>query len=168
MTPLPSGTSGGPLSLYLCGPTPIPGGFVMPFSHLSLAERFWAKVSKTDGCWLWTASRNEKGYGYFAVGRQTTKAHRFAYELFVSPIPIGLTIDHLCRVRNCVNPAHLELVPLRDNILRGVSFTAQNAKVVCCPRGHTYDLFNTVVETKKGNRRSRHCRECRRQSRNRK
>ena len=92
-------------------------------AHLSLPrtakERFWAKVKKTDGCWLWTGWKNDRGYGNFEVdSTRTVKAHRFAYEVLVGPIPDGLTLDHLCRNPSCVNPEHLEPVTLRENIMR--------------------------------------------------
>ncbi len=87
-------------------------------------ERFWAKVDRSGpgGCWLWTASTRE-GYGYFGLGRRDegmVDAHRFAYELLVGPIPAGLEIDHLCRVRRCVNPPHLEAVTSAENKRRAL------------------------------------------------
>lgn len=72
--------------------------------------RFWAKVDKTDTCWLWTASKNREGYGKFWDGERYVLAHRFAYEQLVDLIPAGLVIDHLCRVTGCVRPEHLEAV----------------------------------------------------------
>lgn len=84
-----------------------------------VAERFWAKVHKTDSCWLWTASLTF-GYGSFWDGKGQVRAHRFAYELLVDPIPEGLQLDHLCRIRHCVNPDHLEAVTNAENVQRGV------------------------------------------------
>lgn len=84
-------------------------------------RRFWAKVEVDEsGCWLWTASTNH-GYGHFWVSPDVGKvyAHRYAYELLVGPIPDGLEIDHLCKVRNCVNPEHLEPVTKEENWRRG-------------------------------------------------
>lgn len=77
-------------------------------------ERWAQKVTITDTCWLWDASRFENGYGYF----QNKKAHRVGYEFFKGVIPVGLEPDHLCRVRHCVNPHHLEAVTQHVNILR--------------------------------------------------
>lgn len=82
----------------------------------TLMERFWAKVERDpSGCWLWTASLADGGYGHF--GRW--KAHRYAYETLVEPVPHGLDLDHLCRVRHCVNPSHLEPVTRAENLRRG-------------------------------------------------
>lgn len=87
------------------------------------AERFWSRVSRgaVDACWLWTGSIDPGGYGrhyLFGFRAGHVKAHRFAYELEVGPIPDGLTIDHLCRNRVCVNPSHMEPVTLAENIRR--------------------------------------------------
>ncbi len=78
-------------------------------------ERFWANVDKTTTCWLWTGRLNWRGYGEISVKNKFVKAHRYAYEFLEAPIPEGLEIDHLCRVRNCVNPDHLEAVTHKEN-----------------------------------------------------
>jgi hypothetical protein len=107
------------------------------------AARFWAKIQKTDTCWLWTGTKT-RGYGRFWLDNQKTSAHRFAYELLVGPIPEGLTIDHLCRVRHCVRPDHLEPVSNRTNTLRGEGRSAVNARKTHCPKGHEYDASNAA------------------------
>jgi hypothetical protein len=84
-----------------------------------LEERVWAKVEKTEGCWLWTAAISPNGYGKFMVSGRPVNAHRLVYQLTVGPIPDGLDLDHLCRVRHCVNPDHLEPVTRSENLLRG-------------------------------------------------
>jgi hypothetical protein len=85
-------------------------------------ERFWARVDKADDCWLWTGYIKPNGYATFypGGGRHVEKpyVHRFAYELTRGPIPSGLEVDHLCSVRHCVNPAHLEVVTRRENLER--------------------------------------------------
>lgn len=110
---------------------------------MTTADRFWAKVEKTETCWLWRAHRLPTGYGQFYFDGQMRYAHRVAYELFVGPIPAGLTIDHLCRVRACVNPDHLEPVTNRENILRGVAPSALNARKTHCIRGHVFLRLDT-------------------------
>lgn len=79
---------------------------------------FWRHVDKTATCWNWTASTNSRGYGTWAVQQNTKLAHRVAYTALVGEIPDGLTIDHLCRNKLCVNPAHLEAVTLEENLRR--------------------------------------------------
>lgn len=106
------------------------------------------------GCFLWTGSVNGSGYGQFWLGKRRD-AHRVAYELYKGPVPDGLELDHLCRVRCCVNPDHLEPVTKKTNCLRGTSFAAQNAKKTHCPRGHAYDARNTTYSGG-----SRFCRAC--------
>lgn len=84
------------------------------------AQRFWSHVNKTDGgCWLWEAGTDRGGYGRFEGDGHEVAAHRWSYEDAVGPIVPGLDLDHLCRVRRCVNPAHLEPVTRQVNLLRG-------------------------------------------------
>lgn len=121
-------------------------------------ERFWAKVNKTETCWLWTAQIDADGYGHFRWDGKRGAAHRFAYEYFIGPIPNGLQLDHLCRTRACVNPAHLEPVTCRENLLRGATFQSANALKTHCQQGHPFDDENTYI-TANG---SRACKACRR------
>lgn len=81
-------------------------------------ERFDAYTEKTDTCWLWTGALTYDGYGMFRHDNRIMGAHRWAYEIAVGPIPRGLQIDHLCRVRNCVRPDHLEPVTNAENTRR--------------------------------------------------
>lgn len=85
------------------------------FTPGQLEASFWIRVNKTETCWLWTAGRHRDGYGQTSRGK---KAHRVAYEFVKGPIPEGLEIDHLCRVRLCVNPDHLEAVTHKVNMQR--------------------------------------------------
>jgi hypothetical protein len=132
-------------------------------SHLTAEERFWAKVDKSagpDGCWPWLAARQPGRYGQFSLThRCQIGAHRFAYELSAGPIPDGLVIDHLCRNPICVNPAHLEAVTGRQNLMRGETLAAANAAKTHCPHGHKYDEANTRV----GPSGKRTCRICARE-----
>lgn len=90
------------------------------------SERFWAKVAKGASCWIWLGGVLDTGYGQFHVSGSKEKgtqkrqgAHKFAYESFNGPVPDNMVLDHLCRNRLCVNPAHLEPVVHRDNVRRG-------------------------------------------------
>lgn len=118
--------------------------------------RFWSRVEKTDGCWLW-AGYPTGGYGRIRVDGRRMAAHRFAYELLVGPIPDGLVIDHLCRNPLCVNPAHLEATTQQINVLRGEAPPAHQAKQDRCLRGHLLSGDNLIIR-----RRRRECRTCRR------
>ena len=129
---------------------------------MSLAERFDAKWFRhpITGCWIWTASTTA-GYGRIDVNRKFLYAHRVAYERFVGPIPAGLQLDHLCRVRRCVNPSHLEPVTSRENTLRGNGVAARASAATHCPHGHPYDEANTYRDPRGWLR----CRTCKRMER---
>ena len=114
-------------------------------------------VVDNNGCWIWTAFKNKDGYGYFRVDGETVRAHRWSYEHFVGPIPSRLETDHLCRVRSCVNPDHLEPVTHLENVQRGDGGQC-HARKTHCPQHHPYDKANTYL-TRNG---KRHCRECKR------
>lgn len=90
---------------------------------------------RADPCWIWTGARHRKGYGLVRDGGKIKKAHRITYEALVGPIT-DETIDHLCRVRPCCNPNHLEQKSNRDNSLAGYSPHAINAAKTTCPLGH--------------------------------
>lgn len=129
--------------------------------------RFWSKVDRQGAipdyrpdlgpCWLWTDSPNDDGYGIFTVDRTQMYAARWIYGQMVDPIPAGCEPDHLCRVRACVNYlSHLEVVPKRENILRGNGPTAINARKTHCIHGHEFTPENTRIN-KRGNRGCRAC-----------
>src|ERR1035437_4260666 len=130
---------------------------------MNLESRLWAKVNKTETCWLWTGNLNGDGYGRLEDGGRRLMAHRVAYELLVGPIPKGMEIDHVrergCFNTNCVNPDHLEPVTHRENLLRGRSFSAINAAKTHCLNGHEFDEANTYwYEGLRGL--CRQCRQC--------
>lgn len=104
----------------------------------SLQERFWPKVDKRGpgGCWIWTAAKTPLGYGAISVEGVPRRAHRISYVWSKGPIPDGLEIDHLCRVRSCVNPDHLEAVTHKENLARGYGVGAVAARTGKCHRGH--------------------------------
>jgi len=116
-----------------------------------IVSRLLTKVAMPasyEACWPWVGSINPYGYGQARVGSRAAGtsrmvgAHRAMYEVAVGPIPDGLQLDHLCRVRHCVNPLHLEPVTKYVNGIRGESFSAINARKTHCPRGHPYDSRN--------------------------
>ena len=124
---------------------------------MKLSDRFWSKVDdRGSGCWTWLAAKNPKGYGRFSVRRRAYQAHRVAYELSVGPIPDGMMLDHLCRNRACVNPAHLEPVTNRINLLRGDTLPAANVAKTECRNGHGLTPDNTVTYPS-GERRCKTC-----------
>ncbi len=112
----------------------------------------------TYSCWLWRGFINNNGYSYFSYEGKNIRAHRFSYELFEGEIPDTLTVDHLCRVKNCVNPAHLQLTTNRDNVMRGNGVGVINSRKTHCPQGHRYSEENTYVK-----KHGRECRICRRE-----
>lgn len=122
----------------------------------AILARFWAKVDASGDCWQWTGSNHGTGYGNFRVHQAHNQfAHRFAYMVLVGPIPSGLTIDHLCRNRGCVNPDHFELVSRGVNALRGYGQSAINARRTHCVAGHDLSIHAYPPP-----RRGRQCRLC--------
>lgn len=121
---------------------------------LTVEERFWSKIDASGVCWEWTDSLCE-GYGTIWIGKQRMKAHRWAWEYLIGPIPDGLVIDHLCRNRKCVLPDHLEPVSDRVNIRRGHGALSRLNKTHC-PQGHPYSGDNLHISMNGG----RSCRTC--------
>lgn len=119
-------------------------------------ERFESHINKTHSCWLWTGAKNAGGYGYYRANGKTYKAHRYAYELYRSEIPEGLVVDHLCKVRDCVNPEHLEPVTQKENLYRGDTIAAISRAKTHCKYGHEFTVKNTIIKTNG----SRNCRTC--------
>lgn len=131
------------------------------------SERFWEKVEKNeDGCWNWTAGcfgRNQEyGCFYLTGGRKAIPAHVWAYTNVIGPVPGGLVLDHLCENTKCVNPAHLNPTTNRENVLRGNSICAKEARQTHCRKGHSLEDAHI---TKKGSRDCRICRKMRADSR---
>jgi hypothetical protein len=112
-----------------------------------MQSRFDSKVARDPAghCWVWTASRSPEGYGRFWLNGQNLYAHRVSYGLWVGPIPEGLTLDHLCRNRACVNPDHLEPVSIAENIERGEA-GAKKRNATHCVQGHPLSGENLYVK----------------------
>lgn len=114
------------------------------------------KIDPLTQCWIWKKSREKDGYGVVSLpGGTVGKAHRVSWEFRHGPIPAGLEIDHLCRVRECCNPDHLEATTHKENTLRGYGVMALKARRDSCIHGHTYTSENT--HTVKGARKCRTC-----------
>jgi hypothetical protein len=134
--------------------------------YASIAARFWSKVDKNGPvpnykpelgpCWLWTGKPSFYGYGKFSlIEGISVGAHRVALALCGIRIPRGLLPDHLCRVRMCVRPTHLDFKTHRENILCGTAPSAVNARLVYCKRGHELSGINIYIY--KGRRCCRVC-----------
>lgn len=120
----------------------------------SLDEQFWARVNKTESCWLWTGAVDGRGYGAMKRAGKLHKVHRFAYELIVGEIPDFLTIDHLCKNKLCCNPSHLEPVTAGENSRRAEPGKHNKLKTHCS-KGHEFTPQNTHIYKKQ-----RFCRAC--------
>ena len=109
-----------------------------------LPDRVFNRIMPvTSGCWIWTGSVTDSGYGTIRIDGVVTRAHRVVYELLVGLIPNGLEIDHLCRTKPCVNPDHLEPVTHQENTRRGVWIPKKQ-----CPKGHPYRMENISLSSK--------------------
>jgi hypothetical protein len=147
----------------LLGPS-VMQGRPRPDLATPLKERFDAKwkLDTRSGCWVWQAASKGHGYGAIwvtsgtGVGQQML-AHRVGYELYIGPVPDGMQLDHRCRNRACVNPAHLEPVTCEQNLKRSPrTWATRNTAKTHCPQGHEYTLDNTRLDQNGG----RYCRAC--------
>jgi hypothetical protein len=120
-------------------------------------DLFWFYVDPgmaDDECWVWRGATSGDGYGNF----KGASAHRVAYECEIGPIPEDLELDHLCRVRNCVNPAHLEPVTRAENVRRG--YAAGSRLRTHCKHGHPFSPSNTYWNPQANGNMRRQCRTC--------
>lgn len=117
------------------------------------------RIQFEPDCWLWLRGKHSSGYGqiYIRSIRRSIGAHRWSYMIWKGPIPQELQLDHLCRNRSCINPKHLEAVTLKENVLRGMNFTAQLARKTHCIRGHPLSGDNLYI---KPHGEGRDCRTC--------
>lgn len=117
-----------------------------PKEHKRLFAKI--KIDKKTGCWLWNGGKDQSGYGQGFIKGKRERVHRIMYAAFKEPIQRHIgdkkgkakQLDHLCRIRHCCNPDHLELVSLRENIHRGISPVAINAKKQVCKFGHKFNI----------------------------
>jgi len=126
-------------------------------------KNIWKHIEITSSCWIWKGSTTSNGYGHLNYAGKNYLSHRFVYELLEDKIPNNLVIDHLCRNRKCVNPAHLDIVTFKENLSRGEGQTKNfgernaaflNKQKTQCPQGHLYE--NNLIISKTG----RKCRKC--------
>jgi len=129
-------------------------------------ERFWKKVDRSGTCWMWTGGTDKGGYGVFKTDSRSIGAHRYAYELMIGPVPIGMLVDHKCRNPGCVNPAHLQAATYKQNGenrslegkgvsgVRGVYWVSANDKWTVRVRHHGRlyfgGYFDTISEAAQG------------------
>lgn len=130
-----------------------------------LLARFFEKIRVDPNvmfngtpCWLMKGDPARCGYARFWLNGRHVPAHRFTYERFVGIIPDNLEPDHLCKVRNCASPLHLEIVSHRDNSLRGDSPPANHARKTRCVNGHKFSTENTYLHPVASHRSCRACR----------
>jgi hypothetical protein len=129
-------------------------------------DRFTRFVSPepNSGCWIWEGCLGESGYGYFSPEKgKNTRAHRFSYEHEKGKIPDNLILDHICRMRCCVNPDHLEPVSHQENRRRGIILYGTDnpsGKKTHCKQGHPFSVENTSVVHENGGF-VRKCKKCR-------
>lgn len=121
----------------------------------SLDDRFWSKVDKTRTCWIWVGALDNNGYGKYRLGTKTFAAHRLAYIDANTHIDDRKVLDHLCRVRPCVNPAHLEPVTIGENVVRGVIARRRN---MCVKGIHPMSGLNVYMNPTTGKPRCKACR----------
>lgn len=122
-----------------------------------------ASPEPMSGCWLWEGANKSTAYGRISYQGRNDYAHRVAVLLSGRTIPPGMEVDHLCRVRCCINPGHLEVVTAAENIRRGQTgqvHAQRMAALTHCNRGHPWTEANTYHSTRNGKPR-RSCRACR-------
>lgn len=124
---------------------------VVPLLSSKQLNKFLSLIKKTKKCWIWRGSIDpNNGYGRFNIKYKILRAHRLSYELSNGPLPADKVCDHLCRNRSCVNPAHIELVDVKTNVLRGFAPTAINAPEKLFPLLwiREYGYFTTNYQAK--------------------
>lgn len=146
-----------------CHPNLYQRGIIMRIYTKRLPiHRFMEKIEvQRNGCWYWTASRNQKGYGLFGdEDRKCKSAHRWLWQKMFGPVPLGMQLDHFkCDTPQCVQPYHVRPVSPRENTLRGNGLTAVHAAKTHCINGHEFSEENTGQQQK-----GRRCKTCKREA----
>lgn len=125
------------------------------------STRFWDKVdSKADECWIWIGAVDKHGYGSILEEKKVKKSHRVSYEMFYGKIPNHLVIDHMCKIKRCINPRHLRAITRGENTLTGSGVSAINKRKTHCIRGHELSGENIFLYKRAGHI-NRQCRLCR-------
>lgn len=127
------------------------------------SQAAWTPGPLATPCLEWRGSLHRKGYAIFTRKKHHYRVTRLLHRLKHGPIASGLMPDHLCRNRACINIAHTELVTNKINVLRGNSWSAQNARKTVCSRGHAYDEANTSIVYRVDGTTYRRCRICNRE-----
>lgn len=127
-----------------------------------MLDRFNSKIHISESCWLWLGSKYGNGYGAFHVNRIKRLAHRVSYEIHIGEIDPGMVLDHICRVRHCVNPKHLRVVTRQENTLASgsESVAKKNADKKVCPK--CCSPFSFRLRGDKHGGIKRYCMQCRR------
>lgn len=143
----------------------------IPSASRKILARIFSKIKVSENnfyngspCWEWQRGKTGAGYAAICINYTDYLVHRLLYQFFVGE-PGKLHCDHLCRVRGCVNPAHIEPVPLRENVLRGEGIAARNAKKEFCKYGHILADENVKIYQNKG-KTFRQCIECQKRRKN--
>lgn len=126
----------------------------VPWARTPLIDRFEAKYipEPNSGCWIWFGSINQYGYGRMLIDGRMALAHRFSYQTFKGPLAPELVLDHLCRMRCCVNPDHLDQVKQKINVRRSPRYLS-----LVCKSGHPWNEENTWLNPRNGWRQCRAC-----------
>ena len=123
---------------------------------IPLEIRLYSKLKKlNNGCWVYPA-KNGNGYGRIYYSGKQLYSHRVSYEICFGKIPKGLLVDHKCRNRACINPAHMDIVTPKENVQRGL----RGSLITSCPAGHKYNFENTLYRKYRNNGQHRRCKKC--------